>query len=75
MLVNVRTSPERFQASQNMTTFSPSSKLRLAYKKGQFKRHRVDDLQFVEEQKKSAERIGEIASFLFEGKFCWTCGS
>ena len=30
MLVNVRTSQERFQASQNMTTFSPSSKLRLA---------------------------------------------
>ena len=32
MLVNVRTSQERFQASQNMTTFSPSSKLRLAWK-------------------------------------------
>ena len=31
MLVNVRTSQERFQASKNMTTFSPSSKLRLAY--------------------------------------------
>ena len=31
VLVNVRTSQERFQASQNMTTFSPSSKLRLAW--------------------------------------------
>ena len=31
---------------------------------GQFKHHRVDDLQFVEEQKKSAKQIGEIASFL-----------
>ena len=31
MLVNVRTSQEHFQASQNMTTFSPSSKLRLTW--------------------------------------------
>ena len=30
MHVNVRTSQERFQASQNMATFSPSSKLKLA---------------------------------------------
>ena len=30
MLVNVRTSQECFQASQNITTFSPSSKLRRA---------------------------------------------
>ena len=30
LLVNVRTSKERLQASQNIMTFSPSSKLRLA---------------------------------------------
>ena len=29
MLLNVRTSQERFQAFQNITKFSPSSKLRL----------------------------------------------
>ena len=36
MLVNMRTSQERFQASQHMTTFSPSSKLRLACEQALF---------------------------------------